>query len=80
MVIICVILMVVGPVLAVQPMEHTLMLRRYTKSPDMDRSQRFEELDVIFRKKALKWIFLAVGIVCIVCSLIIYFGQSASAF
>ena len=72
--------MVVGLVLAVQPIEHTLMLRRYTKSPDMDRSQRFEELDVIFRKKALKWIFLAVGIVCIVCSLIIYFGQSASAF
>lgn len=80
MVIICVILMVVGLVLAVQPIEHTLMLRRYTKSPDMDRSQRFEELDVIFRKKALKWIFLAVGIVCIVCSLIIYFGHSASAF
>ena len=80
MVIISIILMVVGLVLAVQPIEHTLMLRRYTKSPDMDRSQRFEELDVIFRKKALKWIFLAVGIVCIVCSLIIYFGQSASAF
>lgn len=66
-----IVLMAVGLVLTVQPLEYLFAVRWYQNNPDKEKNQYFEQLDTVYRNKYVKWGSIAAGIICIVCSFII---------
>lgn len=59
--VVCIVLMVVGLVLAVQPLQYLFAVWWYKNNPDKEKTQYFEELDTVYRNKYMKWGSIAAG-------------------
>lgn len=56
----------------VQPLTYTFCERQYRKNPEAEKEYSFELLDVVFRHKYAKAIFIAAGIICFIAAIIVF--------
>lgn len=65
-------LIAVGIKALVDPFAYMIAERSYRKNPEAEKSNQFELLDVVFRHKYAKAIYIAVGIICFAAAIIVF--------
>lgn len=66
------ILLVLGVIAIMDLLAYIISEQYYKKNPESEKSYRFELLDVVFRHKYIKAIFIAVGIICFAAAIIVF--------
>lgn len=65
-------LIAIGIVALVEPLAYVFLKQWYDKNPEAEKTNQFMLLDVVFKHKYTKAIYIAVGIICFIAAIIVF--------